>query len=63
MISFFQLQVYILVISFFNRLRLFFFGRMAMLGLCCHAMMLKLAMIPALTPSKPGNWTNSLLRT
>jgi integral membrane sensor domain MASE1 len=48
----------------FNPFRFFFFfGRMVMLVLCCHAMMLKLAMIRALTPSKPGNWTNNLLRT
>ena len=32
-----------------------FHCRMAMLDLCCHAMMLSLAMILTLTPSRPGN--------
>lgn len=38
----------------------FLYCRMDMLDLCCHAMMLKLAMILALTPSKPGSWTVGL---
>lgn len=36
------------------------FCRMAMLVLCCHAMMLRLAMTLALEPSKPGNCPNCL---
>ena len=38
------------------------FSRVGMSGLCYHAMMQSLAMIPALIPSRRGKWRNGLLQ-
>lgn len=38
------------------------FNRVGMSGLCCHATMQSLAMIPAVIPSRRGKWRNDVLQ-